>query len=158
VRVFHPYLWVLACIGTVLCGVLGVLIAAYVALSRRWRTLWWPRERARRRTWTRALARVERAERVTQLGDFILVLGVRAPADLPSYREVTEETRWRRIVRLPNSAASHIEQAASIPILLPPNRPMTFALVLSPDATEAEGLARQVYIASGQLRWKLAAG
>jgi len=154
-RFSHPYVWVLLCIGFVLLGVLGALWAGYEVVLRRWRAFRWPRERERRRAWSRVLARVDRAERVTELGDFILVLGIRPGADSATYRDAAEEVRWRRIVRLPSSAAPHVEKAETLPVLLAPSMPLTLALVLSPDASEAEQHARHVYIESGQLKWRL---
>jgi hypothetical protein len=48
-----------------------------------------------------------------------------------------------------------VEKAETLPVLLAPSMPLTLALVLSPDASEAEQHARHVYIESGQLKWRL---
>jgi hypothetical protein len=154
-RLSHPYVWVFLVIGTVLGGVallaLRVVTAAIEAVRRRR----WETERGARAAWERLTASVEQALRITDLGDFRLV--VRVPPVTGGYRDAAASgVRLKSIVRLAAPVARAIESANSLPVLVHPTQPAVVEVDLEQlmgDPAVGLELTRDAYVRNGRTKW-----
>ena len=90
----------------------------------------------------RALARLVSARRITEAGDFIVILDVPPAPRAHGYREPRTPQRLRRIVRLDARVAASVEDAQDIPVLIKPESRTIVALdfdalLTDPEAGEA---------------------
>jgi hypothetical protein len=158
VRLSHPYAWVFLVFLGMLLALVFAIAAVVAMILRRWRGLRWPEEYARRKTWHRTLSQVESVRRVTQAGDFLVILRVPLEGSEARYREAPATVRWKRMSRLPEPVASWLETAESIPLLVSPDSLGTFAFdlvaVLGGDEAKADAMAREIFVNQGRWVWK----
>lgn len=144
-------------------SVFFVCMAAFAALLVVWaalksfRALSWPRELRRRRGWAAARARVEESTRVTDIGDFILVLSVsRIEADGNTYRDGESPLKLRGIARLPERAIERMTELQELPVRLDPRAPNQLVVDLPALlGAQADALERAAYMERGRGEWKL---
>src|SRR5690349_7455489 len=121
-RISHPFVWVFLLVGTAL----GLLFIAFVKAHRAWRSARWPRERERRNTWRRGTAAVHTARRITEAGDFRLVLVVHPEHASPQYRSAPAALRLTGVVRIPEKAQPWLEKG-DVPVRFSPDAPENLA-------------------------------
>ena len=146
-RVSHPMVFVV--------GIAAVaLFFVAIALHKAWRVLSWPSVRRRREGWLSRVARVESAMRVTEAGDYLLVLDVAlAPDDAESYRGMPARVKLRGIARLPQQAVTWMENANELPVRVAP--PSSLAVDLRPIVgEEAVAIERAAYLQRGAGHWQ----
>lgn len=153
-RISHPYAWVLLLIG----AVLGLLFMAFVKAHRAWRSARWSHERERRKAWSRAIARVQTSRRITEAGDFRLVLVVRPEHDTPQYRSAPTALRLTGVARIPDKAQEWLDKG-DLPVRLAPDSPEQLAIDLAAmiGEDEADALEREIYTERGMMKWSLVA-
>lgn len=145
-RLSHPLVWVALLVGGAFLALLIVVLRGVGAVMQRLRRHGWDRERAARATWTRVITRVESAKRVTDAGDFSLLLAMpHGP-----------HARVRTIVRVAPHVATAVEATERLPVLVHPQKPLVIALDFAEflaDATTADATAREDFALHGRRTW-----
>ena len=137
----YPINWVAGLVVVVGTGIVMALVFVVVVLGRGWRWVSWPREQRRREALPAVMATVESSTRITEAGDFRLVLLVHG-------------ARVKGIVRLTDEAVEHIEERGTLPVRADAAEPQKLVVDLRALGTEAvEAFERQAYLARGTPPW-----
>src|SRR3954471_11791336 len=120
-RISHPIVFVI--------GVAALFaFFAFVAIMKAYRAITWRALQRRRYEWPAVRARVESSSRVTEVGDFVLVLQVEPLVDAAGYRTTTERPRLRGIARLPERAVTWMLSSGELPVRVNPKRATDLAV------------------------------
>lgn len=153
-----PVNWFLGAVLLAVCCVIGGALVAFIVGHRTYRKLRWPSERSRRLKLERAVANVERCDRITEGGycDVVISFAPRAPSN---YR-ASEARRLRATVLLSGDAIEEACERKTLAIRFDPDSMTRVFIdhdaVLAERAERAEAFERGEYIDRGLPRWKMA--
>lgn len=149
-RIYDQGVW-LVCVA-----VFAVLVVAgviYLAVEKGWRSASWPRERARRAGWSKEVAQVESWTRVTEVGDFQIVLSLVSSELVETYRSTIGRVRLRGMARLSARAVTHMESTKLLPVRF--SLPEIVIDLAEVDADNAEAIDREMFLERGTPKWKV---
>jgi len=148
-RISHPLVFVI--------GIAGVFaFFAFLAVMKAYRAITWPALQRRRYEWPAMRARVESSSRVTEAGDFLLVLQLEPLIDPAGYRTTTERPRLRGIARLPERAVTWMLSSGELPVRVNPKRATDLAVDVRAlvDSSEADSFERKAFMERGLGQWR----
>lgn len=150
VRIYTESSWL---IGICLMGVVFAGLFGWFAVSHVHRMASWPREKRRRDGWAKVVADVESWTRVTEAGDFVVLLAVPDDPEIDRmYRATAPKSRWRATVRLTPAAITRMEAEKTLPIR---KDGVELAVDLAAiDGDVAEAIERAMFLERGAPKWK----